>query len=283
MEWTIRSVLAWATDYLNEKGAGSARLDAELLLCVSLELRRIDLYMDMERPLLSAELAAYRELLKRRAELEPIAYILGEKEFYGHTFGVRPGVLIPRPETELLVEQALKLAPKAGRVLELGSGSGAVICSILLERPDLSAAAGDISWDAIRITGENRQRHGLESRLGLFNGDLLKAVRAEFDLIIMNPPYIREHDSAMLSRDVADYEPLQALYGGESGFDVIERLLKDVSRCLKPGGRLLMEMGFDQQAQVERLIEAQPELRARQWLKDLAGHDRAVVVEKNFG
>jgi release factor glutamine methyltransferase len=279
--WTIRRLLSWSRDYLDSKAVPSPRLEAELLLCQALRLRRLDLYLDIDRPLSATELAGYRELLKRRASGEPLAYIQGRREFYGREFRVSPAVLIPRPETELLVELAVKLAAPDALVVELGVGSGCVIVSVLAERPDLKGLGGDLSRPALEVAQANAFDHAVAARLQLFQCDLLAALPAGLELIVMNPPYI---DPAVeLEVGVREHEPHLALFASEAGMATIERLLVQAEALLKPGGHLLMEVGFDQRSKVESLLDLNSGLRVIEWHKDIAGHDRAVVLEKNRG
>lgn len=283
MVWTIRAVITWAKGYLQEKGSDSPRLDAELLLAHVLGKERISLYLDMERPLAEEELSAYRVLLKRRSKKEPIAYILGHKEFYSHDFAVNRHVLIPRPDTELLVEKALELAPMQSEVFEIGVGSGAVIISILLERPDLTGYGNDISLDSLHIARENASRLGVSDRLHLFAGDMCKGIHKQFSTIVVNPPYIAEKQKSSIKDDVLLYEPAHALFAGNDGLDIIQGILARISENLLPGGRLIMEVGYDQKDAVEKIISASEGLTLDLWVKDLAGIYRAVIVEKNHG
>jgi release factor glutamine methyltransferase len=281
--WTIRSVLTWARGYLQAKGSDSPRLDAEVLLAHVLGKNRIDLYLDMDRPLVEDELASYRVLLKRRSEKEPIAYILGHKEFYSHDFIVSRDVLIPRPETELLVEKAVELAPEKGEVFEFGVGSGAVIVSILLERPDLTGYGNDISSGALDVARENARRHGVEDRLHLHQGDLFKGIMKRFHIIVVNPPYIAASCEHELQDDVRMYEPACALFAGNDGLDIIREIIDQASDHLEPGGRLIMEVGHDQRGAVEEMVKESRELELLLWIRDLAGADRTAIVEKLHG
>ena len=283
MAWTIRSVLAWARGYLQAKGSPSPRLDAELLLAHALAKDRMHLYLDLDRPLLEGELASYRNLLKRRGEREPVAYILGHREFYSRDFAVNGNVLIPRPETEILVEKAVELAPESGEVFEIGVGSGAVIVSILLERPDLRGCGTDISEAAIAVARENARVHGVEDRLRLETGDLFEGFSGKFPVIVANPPYVSFGDASLLQEDVLRYEPAQALFAGNDGLDIIRRIVAQASGHLVPGGRLIMEIGHAQRGAVEKLIWENGELKLLQWIRDLAGSDRAVIAENTHG
>lgn len=283
MAWTIRSVLAWARGYLQIKGSPSPRLDAELLLAHALAKDRMHLYLDLDRPLLEGELASYRNLLKRRAEREPVAYILGRREFYSRDFAVNRDVLIPRPETEILVEKAVELAPESGEVFEIGVGSGAVIVSILLERPDLRGCGTDISEAAITVARENARGHGVEDRLRLLAGDLFEGVSGKFPVIVANPPYVSFDEAPLLQEDVLRYEPGQALFAGNDGLDIIRRIVAQASGHLEPGGRLIMEIGHGQRGAVEKMVGENGELTLLQWIRDLAGSDRAVIAENTHG
>ncbi len=280
MGWTIRAVLAWAKPYLEGKGIETPRLDAELLLAHALNIKRIDLYMDMDRPLATDELESYRLLLRRRAQREPTAYILGEKEFYSRTFLVNRQVLIPRPDTELLVEHAVALAPASCRILELGVGSGAVIISVLAERTDLVAFGSDISARAVGVARENAALHGVSGRVHFLVGEGFSPLRARFPLIIMNPPYIAERDAGDLQEEVVRYEPQSALFGGKDGLDIIKEIVKQARAHLCPGGVFIMEAGYGQKETIDGLVHAQEGLRVATWLKDLSGTERAIVMER---
>ncbi|HOO45425.1 MAG TPA: peptide chain release factor N(5)-glutamine methyltransferase [Deltaproteobacteria bacterium] len=283
MGWTIRSILSWSRQYLQDKGIDSPRLDAELLLAYSLGIKRIDLYLDMDRPLAPDELGAYRQFLKRRSYREPVAYILGEKEFYSRTFQVNSHVLIPRPESELLVEQAAALAPAQGRILEIGVGSGAVIISVLAERQDLTGFGCDVNPRTMAVAKSNASRHGVSKRVRFFIGDGLSALRERFDCILMNPPYIALSQADQLSADVLHYEPHDALFGGNDGLDIIKEILKGVGKHLSEKGRFIMETGYGQKEAVDDLIGSMKDIRTHAWIKDLSGIDRVVVVERCDG
>ena len=283
MAWTIRSVLSWTKGYLHAKGSDTPRLDAEVLLAHVFGKRRIDLYLDMDRPLNEEELASYRVFLKRRSEGEPIAYILGYKEFYSNDFIVNRNVLIPRPETEILVEKAVELAPKDSEVFEIGVGSGAVIISILLERTDLAGYGNDIDKAALAVAEANAMKHGVSDRLHLFKGDTCKALSKRFHTIVVNPPYIALSEKGTLKEDVRLFEPEHALFAGNDGLDIIREIIAQVKVCLFPGGRLIMEVGYDQKDAVEQMVRAAEELKLLLWIRDLAGFDRAVIVERTHG
>lgn len=283
MVWTIRSVLAWAKGYLQDKGIDSPRLDAEILLSHALGKERIHLYLDMDKPLSAEELAAYRVLLKKRSHREPIAYILGQKEFFSRAFRVNRDVLIPRAETEILVEKAVELAPEGSAVFEMGVGSGAVIISILLSRQDLDGHGNDTSRSALLVALENARLHGVSERIHLFAGEYFTALSRQYPTIVSNPPYIAEAQAGGLQEDVLRFEPRGALFAGNDGLDVIRKILADIQNHLVPGGKLIMETGYDQRGEVERMIRENKRLGLVQWVRDLAGIDRAVVVERIHG
>lgn len=264
--------------YFAEKGLESPRLEAELLLAHTLGMERMGLYLQFDRPLDKAEVDAYRALVRRRARGEPTAYILGRREFWSLPFKVGPGVLIPRPDTELLVEVALKNTAENFSVAEVGVGSGAVIVSILHEREGWRGAGTDISAEALAIAAENAQTHGVADRLALSQGDLLAPLAGNrYDLIISNPPYIPTAEIAALAVEVAAYEPKLALDGGADGLDAVRRLAAQAPEYLAPGGALLMEYGLGQEGEVRAILEAVGRYNAVEILNDLTGRPRAVL------
>lgn len=283
MGWTIRTVLSWSKQYLQDKGIDTARLDTELLLAHALCIKRLDLYLDMDRPLIDDELGSYRRLLQRRAQKEPIAYILGEKEFYSRPFIVNEQVLIPRPDSEILVEETIKRAPAHGRILELGVGSGAVIISVLAEREDLVGVGSDISAGAAGVARENAARHRVSHRVHFFVGRGFCPIRTQFPLIIMNPPYIACAEEQDLTQDVLLYEPHCALFGGNDGLDIIKEILLNVREHLSPRGVFIMETGYQQKDAVEELVRSAGGIRTLAWIKDLSGIERVIIVERSDG
>jgi release factor glutamine methyltransferase len=278
--WSIKRVLAWATDDFRRRGNKSARLDAELLLGEALGFDRIKLIVEAERPLAEAELGRYRELIKRRRNGEPIAYILGRREFFALPLRVDRRVLIPRPDTEVLVETALsgtRARHLYGRMLDLCTGSGCVAIAFAKERPTWRVTAVDLSPDAAALARENTLRAGVVHNLGVLEGDLFAPLpeAAEFELITANPPYIPSGDIAGLEADVRDFEPHLALDGGADGLSIIRRLLEQAPRYLAPGGLIALEVGFDQAPAVAALFEAAGFVDVAR-SKDLAGVERVV-------
>jgi release factor glutamine methyltransferase len=247
-EWTIETVLRWATDDFRARGVDSPRLDAELLLGRALSCTRIQLIADAKRGLESDELTRFRELVKRRRAREPTAYILGEREFYGRRFRVDRRVLIPRPDTETLVEVALERTRHRSmsmRALDLCTGSGCVAITVARERPTSLVVATDVSDDALAVARDNALRLGAYN-VAFRGGDLFAAVEASarFDLVTANPPYIAAAEIASLQPEIRDYEPRLALAGGQDGLALVRLIVAGARPHLAEGGRLAVEIGF---------------------------------------
>ncbi|MEO5366674.1 MAG: peptide chain release factor N(5)-glutamine methyltransferase [Magnetococcus sp. WYHC-3] len=285
--WTVRSLLAWANPWLRERGiVDSPRLDAELLLAHALGVARLALFLDPDRPLVADELAAFKERIRRRAQREPVAYIVGRKAFYKAEFVVSPDVLIPRPETECLVEAALRHLHQrdAARVLDLCTGSGAVLLSLLGDRPADSGVGSDLSEAALAIARDNARRLGLSQRVTWVQGDLFAALAPaengsgswSFDLILSNPPYVADAEMAQLAVEIRDHEPELALRGGRDGMDLYRRLVPEAVPYLAPGGALMVEIGAQQGRGVADLF-TRAGLAPVAVLKDYAGLDRVVT------
>ena len=238
-------MLDWTRGHFEKHDVDAPRLTAEILLAHLLKVERVKLYMDLERPLSKEELAAYRAMIQQRMAGEPTQYLVGSKEFYGRRFEVDARVLIPRSETELLVEAALRGVPRGpARVLDLCTGSGCVAVSIAAERPQASVWATDLSDEALAVAKANAARHQVDSRVTFFEGDLLAAVPADarFDVIVSNPPYVKRGDLPGLQKEVQK-EPVLALDGGPDGLDVIRRVVDAALPRLKAGGLLALEIG----------------------------------------
>ncbi|MBC7357424.1 MAG: peptide chain release factor N(5)-glutamine methyltransferase [Desulfacinum sp.] len=250
--WTILKVVQWTTEYFRGKGLEQPRADAEVLLAHALGLRRMDLYLRFDQPLHPDELARYRELIKRRAAREPTQYITGRQEFWSLELEVNPAVLIPRPETERLVELALEaFGQEPIRVLDVGTGSGAIAIALATERPRWAVTACDISWDALQTARRNAERHCVADRIAFVLSDLSSAFRPApppFHLICANPPYVGDAEWDSLAPEVMGHEPERALRGGgPDGTLVPRKLLRDAFPLLRPGGMLLMEFGRGQE------------------------------------
>jgi release factor glutamine methyltransferase len=239
--WTSLRLIAWTQDFFARKGVDAPRLTAEVLLAHALSCDRVRLYLDFEKPLGEAELARFRELVRRRADGEPTAYLLGRKEFYGRAFRVDPRVLVPRPETELVLEAALAALPERGRALDLCTGSGCLAVSLALERPGARVFATDVSEDALAVARENAAALG--AVVDLAQGDLWAADHGAepFDVVVSNPPYVPAKELAHLPREVRR-EPCIALDGGEDGLAVLRRIVAGAPARLRPGGVLCVEM-----------------------------------------
>lgn len=275
-------MVARATPYLARHGSGTPRLDAEVLLAHALGLERMQLYLQFERPLTAAEVDAFRALCRRRAGGEPVAYIRGRKEFMSVDLVVSPAVLVPRPETEVLVEEALRrlAARTAGgarpRVLDVGTGSGAIAVALAVHRPDVEVVATDVSAAALEVTRQNVERLELGDRVELREADLAAGIDGGFDLVVANLPYIDPAWDGAVSEEVAASEPGVSLYGGRDGLELIGRLLRRLPSLLAPGGVALLE--FDPRQAAPLLLMAGAVGRASV-VKDLAGLDRVLVME----
>jgi release factor glutamine methyltransferase len=278
--WTVRRIVAWMAQDFAARGVETARLDADLLVAHALGLDRVRLFLALDRELEPEELTRIRALVTRRRASEPVAYILGRKEFYGRTFVVSPAVLVPRPDTEALVERALALLPvaSAAHVLDLCTGSGAIAVSLAAERPRLRVEATDLSPEALAVARQNVEANGLSERVVLRQGDLFAALaeRRRFALITANPPYIPAGDARSLPRDVVAHEPHLALFAGADGLEVVRRLVAAAPDWLTPGGTLLVELGAGQADRALALARAEKRyVDARMW-PDLAGIARVL-------
>ena len=290
------ALLRWCELYFGEKGIDTPKLDAEHLLAHALGCRRIDLYLAFDRPVSPAELDTLRELVRRRAAREPVAYLIGEAGFWTLELAVGPGCLVPRPDTEALVEGALAAidalrqgaSPQALRLLELGTGSGAIPLALSAERTGLEIIATDASREALAFARFNRERHAAllaprQNRLALVCCRDFDALTPEFrcDLLVSNPPYIPTAEIAGLAPEISRVEPRAALDGGVDGLAVYRRLLALAPARLLPGGHMLLETGSDQKSALLALLEERPELSLVDYRQDLAGRPRVLHVRRN--
>ena len=253
----LLEVLRGTERYLADRGVENARLNAEHLLAHALGLKRMELYLQFDRPLTESERAPLRDLVKRRGAREPLQHVLGTAEFHGRTFACDKRALVPRPETEQLVELALEIAKDkpAATILDIGTGSGVIALTIALELPSATLHATDVSHDALALAAENATRHALTDRIIFHQADLLPPDDARFDLIIANLPYIPAEEIASLSPEVR-HDPASALDGGADGLDHIRRLIETAPDRLAPGGALLLEIGLGQADAVNTLLSA---------------------------
>ncbi len=287
--WTILDLLKWTTIYFKEAGIDSPRSTAEILLAHVLGVERIALYMRYDQPVTVGERQRFKTLIRRRQQGEPVAYITGDKEFWGLSLSVTPDVLIPRPETECLVEAALKAIPDPAdgrrvRVLELGTGSGAIALALATERPEPLLVASDLSPRALAVADRNARRLHLKQSVRFVCGDLDLPFRPDggrFDVIVSNPPYIRSGDIGGLQREIREHEPVEALDGGADGLRCIHRIVEHAAgRLLAPGGRLLMEIGFDQRKAVEEMARNTRLFDTVSCLSDYSGLDRVMDLSR---
>ncbi len=288
--WTIGRLLTWTADFLRKRGADSPRLDAEVLLAHVRNCPRINLYADFGEIPPDGQRASFRELVKRRGDGAPVAYLVGYREFFSLTFQVSPAVLIPRPETELLVVELLdRLAAcreshpgSPPRVADVGTGSGIIAVCAARYSAECRVTRHRHQPGALAVAGENCRRHGVAERIELIEGDLLASLPAEptFALVASNPPYITTAEMLALPRDVKDFEPHLALAGGERGTDVIARLIPQTAERLLPGGSLLLEISPMIDNDVRRLISADGRFELLPTKKDLAQHPRVVLATR---
>jgi release factor glutamine methyltransferase len=277
---TLREALASASQILQRSGNKSPTRDAELLLLHATRLSRIDLITQPERLLTADETNKYRELLNRRKRHEPIQYITGEREFYGLRFVVTPDVLIPRPETEHLVEAALdRIPPDAPfRLADVGTGSGAIAVALAVARPAAKIIAVDISPAALQIARQNASAHKVAERIQFIEANLLDGFAASsFDMIVSNPPYIASGERETLDAEVREFEPATALFAGPTGVEVYERLIPQVANALRPSGWLLLEIGAGQQLQLSQLLKGWSQIS---FIPDLQGIPRVALAQK---
>lgn len=278
--WTIQRVLGWATNDFKERGIDSPRLEAEVLLAHVLGVDRIRLILDAHKPLAPAELARFREAIKRRRSGEPVAYMVGKREFYGLEFHVDRRVLIPRPDTETLVEVALAATRSRhlrGRALDLCTGSGCVAIAFAKARPTWHVTGTDLSPDAIDVARGNALRLGAIWDVRFLVGDLYQPLGPDerFDLITANPPYIPRDEIPKLQPEIRKFEPYLALDGGADGLALLPAIVEGATPRLEPGGTLAVEIGAGQAEAVVRLFEQRGLVDVRRH-RDYGGHDRVV-------
>ena len=278
--WTISSLLNWTVNYFKSKNIQSARLDAEVLLSHVLRQERIYLYVHFDEPMEQNELSKFREYVKKRAQHVPIAYIIGEREFMGLPFKVTKDTLIPRPDTEILVENVLNNVDKDKEIeiVDIGTGSGAIILSLLVNLPNAQGKTVDISSKAIEVAKENAVNLQVNDRCEFFVGDLFAPLNDnKFDLIVSNPPYIPQKDIATLEDDVKEYEPVSALTDGGDGLSYYRRLLSEGKAYIKENGFIALEIGIYQSEDVKQ-IAMDNGWKNIKIIKDYAGIDRVVLA-----
>jgi len=286
--FSIRGALLWGAQVLSDAGIENHRLDAEVLLRHVLKMEKEQLYMNGDTPISAGQEAEFRALLSRRSQREPVSYITGQKEFWSLDFFVTPAVLIPRPETELLVEVALQYIARLGsgspvKVLDLGTGSGAIAVCLAKDHGAMEIVAVDISPVALDLARVNAVRHGVADRIRFLPGDLFAPVKASleaFDLIVSNPPYIRTGELSMLTPEIREWEPTIALDGGVDGADTYRRIIGEGHRYLTPRGSIVLEIGADMGGDVADLFSCSSCFGPPAVYQDYAGKDRVIAAPK---
>ena len=277
----VISVLTKSKNILKKSNIPSASLDCELLLSSSLNISRELLFMNHTKKINDVQLKEFYNLLDRRKKKEPIAYILNKKEFWNNLFYVNKNVLIPRPDTEILIEQILKNYSKneSLSVLDIGTGSGCIVLSLLKLFKNFKGVAIDISKKALNVAKYNAKMHQLDNRVKFFKSSVDNFLKGKYDLIVSNPPYIKQLDFKNLERDISEYEPSLALKGGIDGLTVIRRVIKKSSKLLKRGGKLVLEIGYDQMYQSKQVLRKQG-FYINKITKDYSNNYRCIVCTK---
>ncbi len=287
-DWFIQKLLNWVTEYLTNKNIDSPRLSAELLLSCVLGLKRIELYTQFDKSVTKQQLDKLHSLVERAGRCEPVAYLVGRTEFYSLEVDVTPDCMIPRPETELLVEMAIEfLRTRSGRqfVCDLCTGSGCIAIAIARNFSDCRIIATDISDAALSVAAKNIEKHQLGERIRLLCGDLFDPLVPhldveEFDLIVCNPPYVSAAEFENLGKNIKDYEPRLALFAGDDGLDIYRRIVENVDAFLKPSAALMLEVGYNQGQDVRQLFEQANSFSEVTIEKDFHGKDRIIIAKK---
>jgi release factor glutamine methyltransferase len=282
--WSVGRLLSWTAEFLKKKGSESPRLDAEVLLAFALGWDRVKLYTRYDDEVDEPPRAAFRDLVKRRADGAPVAYLVGKKEFFSLTLTVNPSVLIPRPDSEFVVVEFLAAfkGVEAPRIVDVGTGSGCLALACIQNHKTATALAIDISADALLVAERNAECLGLSGRVSFREGNLLQSIKDDgpFDAILSNPPYIKSEVVPRLERGVSAFEPHLALDGGLDGLRVVAPMIQQAVSLLKTGGILLLEIGSDQEADVRALLAAEPELDLSPTVRDHANHPRVLKAVK---
>ena len=281
--WTILRMILWSAEYLKNKGVETGRLDAEWLLAAALGVDRLQLYLKYDRPLNSEEREAFKPLLRRRAGREPLQYIIGRTGFRELELKTDPRVLIPRPETEVLVQEVLDWASAgAESVWDMGTGAGAVALSLAVEGTWTRVVATDVSPEALSVAADNAERYDLGGHVEFREGSLFEPLEEgeRFDVIVSNPPYIAEGEKGELQPEVRDWEPPEALFAGEDGLDVIRQLVAGAPKHLLSGGLLALECGLGQAEGIAADVQATGAFGAVRIRADLTGRPRFVTAER---
>ena len=277
----IQTAIEEGERILKKNNIKTFRIDAEILMSTSIKKDRKFIFLNLNNKLCKESIKIFKKNIQKRSTGKPIAYILGEKDFWKYSFKVREGVLIPRPETELLIEEVLKLTKNKFNLnlLEIGIGSGCVLLSILKEKKNFYGTGVDLSKKCVELSKINAFNLGLRNRVKIFESDIDNFNHGKYDLIISNPPYIKEIELKYLEKDVINFEPILALNGGLDGMSVIRKVINKSSELIKKNGKLVLEIAFNQKNKVVKLLE-QKGFYINKVLKDLANNDRCIICTK---
>ena len=288
--WHIRDLLKVTSDYLRKKEIENPRLNAEVLMAHQLSVERISLYLNFDQPLTDKEVSGYRSLIRRRLKREPLQYITGTQEFWSLDFFVNQEVLIPRPETEIVVDQVINFAKSSARpedhdlkILDLGTGSGAISVALAKELPRALVWATDISEGALSMARRNATKHGVSDRIEFLQGDLWEPLMNRgviFDIVVSNPPYVSSKEYDDLPPEIRDYEPRVALNGREGGMYYLNKIIKGAYDFINPGGLLILEMAPDQTQKALTIMDQTAAYGEKARIKDYSHRYRVVVGSK---
>lgn len=281
--WTVRRILDWTIDHLGKSGSDSARLDAEILLAHSRGCKRIELYTRYNEVMTDEQRSAMRDLVRRRATAEPVAYLVGYREFFSLSFEVNSHVLIPRPETETLVLEAIEILNTlpAPRILEIGTGSGCIAVALAKQCPNATVVTVDVSEGAIEVAKRNAETHGVSDRIEFRQGDVFGPIAPDerFDMLVSNPPYVCNHEIPGLSADVRDHEPHLALDGGDDGLNFVRSIVVDGPKFLNPGATMLIEIDPAQVVPTCEISRPVEPIVACRGIQDLSGDLRIMILK----
>ncbi len=282
MKYNISEILSESNNYLKKNNISTAQLDSEILLSNIIKRSREDLIINQNDQIEEKNFLKFKYLINRRINGEPIAYLINKKDFWKSTFYVNKNVLIPRPDTEILIEEILQTYSKAKSlfILDIGTGSGCIILTLLKERRNFKGIGIDISKKALNVAKFNAKIHHLENRVKFLKTSVDNFFKGKYDLIVSNPPYINKLDFNYLERDISEYEPYEALNGGNDGLLLIRRVIKRSSKLLKRGGKLVLEIGYDQKFRVKNLLENE-KFYVNKIIKDYGKKNRCIVCTKN--
>ncbi len=280
--WRVIDLIQWTTEYFERHNIPNPRLDVELLLGHVLQKSRLQIYLSFDMPVFQEHLLVFRNLIKKRSAHTPVSYLTNHREFMSLDFYVDSRVLIPRPDTEILIEMVLEQQERPCRLLDIGTGCGAIAISLAVNLLDWEIVATDISAEALDVARQNADKHNCADRITFLQGDLFEAVKelenTRFDWIVSNPPYVSIKDRSVLAPDVHNYEPEVALFAGVDGLNIIRRIIAEAPEFLNPKGKLVLEIGYNQSRDVQELIESSAMYSDCQFIQDYSGIERVVVA-----